>query len=191
VNTKLKECNFGLVIHVDELIMLLNKVEEKIKNKEQIILNYLKNYDVIPQDIYDWLLNNQNYSNSFILLGDFNYLGIRTIKIDKRKAIELYEKVADLDNAAGINRLGYFYQRGKKKFESYQRAADLGNVFGMNNLEHCYEFGIGIDINKQNAFECYQKSADLGHIHGIYNLGDYYFYRIGTNINEQKAFNFF
>ena len=55
------------------------------------VLNYICNYKIILQEIYNWLLNNQNNSNSIYLLGFFNFHGIVT-DINKQKAFELYQK---------------------------------------------------------------------------------------------------
>ncbi|GES93139.1 kinase-like domain-containing protein [Rhizophagus clarus] len=61
-------------IIVDEILYILNKLEKVDERRE--ILNYLNNYNMTPQEIYYWLLNNQDNSNSVLLLGVFYYLGI-------------------------------------------------------------------------------------------------------------------
>src|SRR5436309_1232088 len=75
------------------------------------ISNYFNNYNITTQQIYNWLLNNQNNSFSIFLLGIFNHFGIE-MDINKQKAFELYQKAADLGNAFGINNLGYCYENG-------------------------------------------------------------------------------
>ncbi|RIA82399.1 kinase-like domain-containing protein [Glomus cerebriforme] len=190
--------NFSAI--VDELVDLLNKVEEKNNDNEiQIILKHLDSHNVNSQEIYYWLLNNQNSSNSFVLLGEFNYLGIGT-DINRKKAFEFYKRAADLENIFGINSLGNCYQHGigtsvnkRNAFESYQRAADLGSTSGMNNLGEFYEYGIksSVNVDAKKAFKLYQKAANSGNSCGIYNLGDCYLYGIGTSVDEQQAFELF
>ena len=82
-----------------------------------------------------------------------------------------------MENAYGINNLGYCYGNGigtsidkQKAFELYQEAANLGNTSGINNLGDCYYSGIGIGMDEQKAFELYQKAANLGLIAAQNNL---------------------
>jgi TPR repeat protein len=117
------------------------------------VLIYLNNHNVTLQEFYNWLLNDQNNSNSIVLLGDFNYLGIGT-SVNEQKAFELYQKAANLGNAVGIANLGYCYENGietntdeKKAFELYQKAANLGNRFAIYGLGECYQCGIGTKRN--------------------------------------------
>ncbi|GBC20845.1 kinase-like domain-containing protein [Rhizophagus irregularis DAOM 181602=DAOM 197198] len=180
---------------VDEIVEFLDMIGEE-KDKRNIY-DSLNNYNMTSREIYIWLLNNQHYSNSVVLLGDFNYLGIE-INVDVNKAFELYQKSADLENEFGINNLGYCYQNGigtdideKKAFELYQVAADLGNASGIDNLGYCYQNGIGTKIDEKKAFELYQKAADLGNTPGIDNLGYCYQNGIGTDISEKKAFELY
>ena len=65
---------------------------------KQEISNYFNTHDITLQQIYNWLLNNQNDTNSIFLLGIFSYLGIE-MDINNQKAFELFQKVADLGNA--------------------------------------------------------------------------------------------
>ena len=56
---------------VNELVNLDFKEinEGKDKNvRKQHVLNYIENHAVILQDIYNWILNNQNHLNSVYLL---------------------------------------------------------------------------------------------------------------------------
>ncbi|RIA92719.1 hypothetical protein C1645_820323 [Glomus cerebriforme] len=144
-------------VMVDELISLPYTIgnEEELKHK---VFNYLNNHNVTLQEIFNWIVNNQNYSNAIVIYGEFNEYGIGT-SIDKQKAFELYQKAADLKN---------------KAFELYQKAADLGNANGICNLGVCYQNGIGTSVDKQKAFELYRKAAILGNCVAQYNLANTY-----------------
>ncbi|RIA93089.1 hypothetical protein C1645_722869, partial [Glomus cerebriforme] len=182
---------------VEELVALPYIVGDEESSKRNI-LNYLNDHNLTLQEIYNWLINNQNNSNAIVLLGDFNNSGIGT-SIDKQKAFELYQKAANLENAIGINSLGYCYQYGigtrinkQKAFELYQKAANLGNAIGIKSLGYCYQYGIGTIVDKQKAFVLYQKAADLGNSFGIKNLADYcYRIGIGISIDKQKTFELY
>ncbi|GES91007.1 kinase-like domain-containing protein [Rhizophagus clarus] len=183
INESIFEEDLGIVI--DEFVKLdfkeVNKGKE-VNMRKQFFFDYFNDLKIKIQEIYSWLLNNQDDPNSAYLLGGINLLGccydsgIGT-DIDKEKAFELYQKAANLGNSHGISNLGWYYEKGfiacidkKKAFELYQRAADLGNSHGIRNLGRCYEKGIGIDVNKQEAFELYQKAANLGNRFAQYNL---------------------
>ena len=56
----LSENNFGIM--VNEIVLLLESV--KLERKKQEVLNYLNYHNTTSQEIYNWLLNSQNNSNS-------------------------------------------------------------------------------------------------------------------------------
>ncbi|EXX58133.1 uncharacterized protein OCT59_019287 [Rhizophagus irregularis] len=124
-----------LSIVIDELVDSIFKKPNKGKEESAIkqhILDFTNKNKI--QEIYNWLLNNQDRSNYIFLLGCFYHHGIET-RINKQKAFELYQKTAVLGNSNGINMLGY-----------------------------CYENGIGTSINKQMATELYQKAENLKNV---------------------------
>ncbi|GBB83537.1 hypothetical protein RclHR1_10230007 [Rhizophagus clarus] len=198
INKSIYEEDLGIV--VDELINLtfkdLNKGNEDNVRKQHI-LDYIDKHNVILQEIYNWLLNNQNHSNSIYLLGYFNYHGIVTDN-NKQKASILYQIAAELENIVAQLELAnmYIYGKGIKKdfskaFELSKKLAEKNNPNAINRLGYCYDFGIGIKINKKKAFELYQKAADLGNSNGMNNLGSCYEGGFGTYIDKQKAFELY
>ena len=105
-------------------------------------------------------------------------------KDDKKKAGELYEKLAfyydknlnydqafiffnkayNVGNKNVAFNLGVHYASNgnfDKAFKLFREAADLNNPYAMYNLAECYEFGNGTqkDINK--AIEFYTRAADF------------------------------
>src|ERR1043165_1033119 len=70
-----------LSIVIDELHNLISKETSEGKEERAIkrhVLDYIHDHKIIPQVIYNWLLNNQNHLNSIYLLGYFNYHGFGT-----------------------------------------------------------------------------------------------------------------
>ncbi|RGB26725.1 kinase-like domain-containing protein [Rhizophagus diaphanus] len=182
-------------ILVIEIIIFLQDVE--VVRKKQEIINYLNYHNLTSREIYNWLLNNQDNSNSVFLLGVFNHVGIE-INVDEQKAFELYQSAANTGHVSGIINLGFCYNNGigtsidnQKAFELYQKAANLGNSCGINFLGYCYQEGIGTSIDYQKAFELFQESANLGSVFGICGLGCCYDYGIGTSIDKKKAFELY
>ncbi|POG65428.1 kinase-like domain-containing protein [Rhizophagus irregularis DAOM 181602=DAOM 197198] len=93
---KISQTNINFNIVVDEIVVLYEKENNKVFKQNN--LNYLNDsYNMTLQEFYNWLLSDQNNSNSILLLGVFNHLGIG-ISIDNNKAFELYQKSANLGN---------------------------------------------------------------------------------------------
>ncbi|GBB84566.1 hypothetical protein RclHR1_11130003 [Rhizophagus clarus] len=178
-----------LDIMVNEIVLLFENTD--IKGEKQEIISYLDNHNLTSKEIYNWLLNNQNNSNSVFLLGVFNHFGIE-IDVNEKKAFELYQNAANSGNVHGIRSLAFCYYVGvgtnideQKTFELYQKAANLRNSRGMYSLGYCYLYGIGTNFNCQKAFELYQNSANLGNRVAQYNLaGMYYNGEVKEDINQ-------
>ncbi|EXX79640.1 hypothetical protein RirG_003630 [Rhizophagus irregularis DAOM 197198w] len=177
INKSIFEEDLSIVI--DKLVNLicveLNKGKDSIVIKQHVF-DYINNCKIILQEIYIYLLNNQNESNSIYLLGYFNNYGIET-EVNEQRAIELYLKAANLENrVAQLNLVNeYIYGKGGYKngdiaFELTKKLAEEEYACGINNLGYCYEVGIGTNVNEDKAFEFYQKAVDLGNINGINNL---------------------
>src|SRR6266536_1096404 len=101
-----------LSIVIDELVNLIFKEVNEGKDAKiikQHVLDYISNHKINLQEIYNWLLINQNVSNSIYLLGYFNYNGIET-NVDKGKAFKLHKKAAILENNLAQLSLAYMYE---------------------------------------------------------------------------------
>ncbi|CAB4404706.1 unnamed protein product [Rhizophagus irregularis] len=196
INDHIFEGELSIVIDVlvDLIFKELNQGEDNIVVKK-IVLDFIKNHKIT---LYNYLLNDQSNSNSICLLGYFYCYGIEN-EVNEQRAIELYQKAANLENRVAqfslVNEytsrkvLETYYSR--VAFELSKKLADDNYAYGCNNLGYCYENGIGTDINNQKAFELYQKAADLGNINGLNNLGWCYYDGIGTDVNIQKVFESF
>ena len=54
----------------------------------------------------------------------------------------------------------------KRAVEYYQKAADMGDASATVNLGVMYEYGNGVDKDPKRAVECYQTAADMGDARG-------------------------
>ncbi|RGB29650.1 hypothetical protein C1646_672286 [Rhizophagus diaphanus] len=179
INENIYEEDLSFII--EELINIyLNDLNKGIKTniRKKNFLDYINNNEINLQEMYYWLLNNQNNSYSIYLLGYFNYHGIET-NINKEKTFELYQKAAKLENIVAQLDLAAIYidERDKKNYEKayelFKKLTEMENPNAINMLGYCYDYGFGIDVNKQKAVELYQKAADLGNSDALINLEIY------------------
>ncbi|EXX63649.1 uncharacterized protein OCT59_007104 [Rhizophagus irregularis] len=161
------------------------------------IFDYFNNDDINSQEIYNWLLINQNNPDSIFLLGYFNYLGIETNE-DNKKAFDLFINASEQGHALAQFYVGLCYETGrgtikneKLAFKCYEKIANLGYASGLIKTGYFYSYGIGITINKQKAFELYQQAANLGNSNAQYNLALMYQNGKGVNKDYNKAFELF
>jgi TPR repeat protein len=188
-------CEEDFSIVIDELIndyskMANNGKEERVRKK--YVLDYMNNHRINLQEIYNWLLNNQNGSNYIYFLGYFNCNGIGT-NINKQKALELYQKAVELKNNVAQYNLAKMYLIGDgvdqnhiKALELAKNLAEKGYLAGINMLGYCYDCGFGTNVNTQKALELYQKAANSGNIVAQYNIALMYEYGkgIGKDVNQ-------
>ena len=113
-------------------------------------------------------------------LGEKYYNGDGVEK-DYEKAVEYYEKAAELENAAAQNNLGLCYENGhgvlqdyKEAVKWYRKAAEQGNTVAQYNLGHCYANGIGVPRDYKEAVKWYRKAAEQGDTAAQNNLGGCY-----------------
>ena len=106
----LTENDFNATVY--EMNVLFNNGSEIGRGQE--ISNYLNNHNINSQEVYYWLLNNQNDLNSIVVFGYFNYFGIGT-SIDNQKAFKLFQKAANSNHPSAISQLGNCYQHVIKK----------------------------------------------------------------------------
>ncbi|RGB36249.1 hypothetical protein C1646_697668 [Rhizophagus diaphanus] len=198
INENIYEEDLSIV--VNELVNLYFKevnegIEERVRKKH--ILDYINNLNINLQEIYNWLLNNQNDSNFIQLLGYFNYYGI-VINADVQKAFKLYQKAAELENIVAQFELANMYMDGEGTDKDYEKAfklskklADKEYSSGINLLGYCHDIGIGTDVDKLKAFELYLKAANLDNSIAQHNIG--HMYKDGEGIEQDfnKSIEFF
>ncbi|GES74739.1 kinase-like domain-containing protein [Rhizophagus clarus] len=176
--------NEDLGIVIDELINFIFKelneeiCDDNIINKK--FINFMNNHEIIPREIYNYLLYDQNNSNSIYLLGYFNYYGIE-VNINQQRAFELYQKAMKLKNDVAQLELAAMYIYGNdivnknynEGFKLIKELADKGIPNAINKLGLCYEsgqynlasmyeIGNGTEKNMEQAIYWYKKSAEQG-----------------------------
>jgi TPR repeat protein len=193
------EKDFNIIVDEinDYMLKLATKGIEWKLFKQQVI-DYFNNYNVNLQEIYNWLvLNNQNNSNSIFLLGYFIYFGIET-NIDYKRAFNLFNDASEKNHMFAQFFVGSCYQHGngtmkdeKLAFEYYEKSANNNFTSGQLECGYFCKNGIGIEKNYKEAFYWYEKAANNGNIMAMFNLGRDYLNGEGVERNYNKAFELF
>ncbi|POG64544.1 kinase-like domain-containing protein [Rhizophagus irregularis DAOM 181602=DAOM 197198] len=197
INENISSENYFSIV-INEIVDLIFK--ENIKdnrNVKQHVIDYLNNHNVNSKEIYNWLLNNQNNSESIFLLGYFNYVGIGSTK-DEEKAFNLFINASKQDHTLAQYCVGLCYQFGngitkneKLAFEYYEKVANKDYANGQFKLGWFYKNGVSVNKDLKMAVYWYEKAADNGHLKAMHNLGLSYENGDGVDKNNQKAFELF
>lgn len=114
--------------------------------------------------------------------------GEHNIKIDKEKALRIYEEAPNDDEA--LNSIGsLLYERGqfKRAAEYFRKASEKGNITSLNNLGIWYELGKGVHIDLNKAAELYEEASKQDNAQAMSNLG-YLLYKKGKVSNSEHQF---
>ncbi|KAK8858175.1 hypothetical protein M9Y10_013276 [Tritrichomonas musculus] len=205
-----------LAMLFNEILFFANSDEDyifalydKIKELQNNLTN--KNDRVDVQFVIDNANNGELYGMFNLAVMYHNNWG--GIPLDYPKALEWFEKVAELNFPAAIYDIGnmYYRKRGvprllEKAFEYYKRSADMNFIEGYNGLGNMYYHGevpilddqrdpnTGLLLHYQppdyeKALQCYKYAADRGHSYARCNCGHIYYYGklSGGKPDYQKA----
>lgn len=118
--------------------------------------------------------------------------------VDHKKALELYQQLADKNVAEAMNNLGYMYQCGlgvapddEKAAQFYQKAADQGSMQAANNLGYLYYKGLGVKQDMAQARALFEKAVQAGEPGAMTNLGWMYVQGKGVKQDFDKAIALF
>ncbi|MCC8153803.1 MAG: hypothetical protein LIP01_06040, partial [Tannerellaceae bacterium] len=138
--------------------------------------------------------------NAAYQLGNLYEQGIGTENDtpDYVKALEYYEKAAELGYLPGYERCGLYYLNGyageadmEKCLSYYEKGSSHGSPYCKVELGLLYLNGNGVEENEETAFTLFQEAAETEYIAGYYFLGRCYKYKWGTEENPDKAFELF
>ncbi|GBB88059.1 hypothetical protein RclHR1_01460009 [Rhizophagus clarus] len=187
-----------------DFISIVNKTTEYIFetiNKGLLgklhILDYFKNNNIDSLEIYNWLINNQDNSNSIFLLGYFNYYGVVTNK-DHDLAFKLFLNASEKDHILAQSFVGKSYQYGlgttkneKLAFKCFEKLAHRNYAIGEVDVGYCYSQGIGTERDLSKAVFWYEKAVQNKSIVAMSNLGTKYINGDGVIKDYEKAFELF
>ncbi|MCH5340321.1 MAG: tetratricopeptide/SEL1-like repeat protein [Acetatifactor sp.] len=120
------------------------------------------------------------------------------VEQDSAKAIEWYEKAADLGYTSAMSNIGYMYYRGEgvdqnyaQAMEWYGKAANLGNSNAMDWVGYMYQYGLSVEQDYTKAMEWYEKAADLGSSSAMNNIASLYYNGKGVEQDYAKSMEWY
>ncbi|GBC05719.1 hypothetical protein RclHR1_00640007 [Rhizophagus clarus] len=190
----------GFDIIIDEINNYLIKLANKgiiWSSLKQQVIRYFKDHNINLEEIYNWLLNNRNDSNSIFLLGYLTFFGIGT-NYDHRKAFDLFLDASEKNHIFALYFVGNCYQYGngtirneQLSFEYFEKSANNNFTNGQLDIGYLYECGIYIEKDSKKALYWYEKAANNGNIMAMYNIGLCYEDGIGVAKDIDKAIYWF
>ncbi len=111
--------------------------------------------------------------------GYYYYTGKEGYPLNYNKALQCFQKAAELGVSAAMNYMGLFYERGELVNQNSRLAvdwfyralqADSGNAHAAYNLARMYYNGIGVAKDMVKAYEFSKATVDLGlgNTHSVY-----------------------
>ncbi|CAI2161985.1 13659_t:CDS:2 [Funneliformis geosporum] len=139
----------------------------------------------------NYMIVNQNDSNSIFLIGYLYYYGIGVFE-SKERAFNLFINVSERNYTLAKLYVGMCYEFGngvrkneRLAFKYYEEMAN--EDYAVGQLRCCYNNGIGTVIDKHTAFELYKKAANLGNKIAQFNLALMYQHGEGVDKDIRKT----
>ncbi|MCR5103912.1 MAG: sel1 repeat family protein [Eubacterium sp.] len=121
------------------------------------------------------------------------YYGLNGVSTDNDKALEAFQKAADLDSADAFYYIGRIHNRAEEYDEAktaYDKAIELGNSMAKLALGDYYNFGYGVEKDYAKAKELYEAAIDEGCIEANIGLGWIYMTGDGVDADLSKAIEY-
>ena len=133
--------------------------------------------------------------NAAYRLGWMYERGFLSEEPDYVKAMEYYEKAAELDNVDGYCRAALYLANGYsgvtdavKSRKYYEKAAGMGSCFALVELSFLYENGNGVERSYEKAFELCEKAAQEGYPYAMFRVGLYLEKAVLGEAKPEEAF---
>ena len=133
--------------------------------------------------------------NAAYRLGWMYERGFLSEEPDYVKAMEYYEKAAELDNVDGYCRAALYLANGYsgvtdavKSREYYEKAAGMGSCAALVQLSFLYENCNGVERSYEKAFELCEKAAQEGYPYAMFRVGLYLEKAVLGEAKPEEAF---
>ena len=142
-------------------------------------------------------LSDQGYAKAQSKLGWIYERGIG-VKVNYKKALELYQKSKNKDDGFAYVRLGFMYQRGvgvekdtTKSVELIKKSIARGHGHGHALMGYAYFVRAGVARDYDLARKHAELAAEKGSAWGYAWLGRTYEFGLGIDVDYEKAFNWY
>jgi len=175
--------------------MILEKVEGMLKTQDYDPLADIMSKKIISwKMVYDDVVKKEDADMLFALGKCYDYVKGDELPKDPKRAADLYQRAADLDNPSAMTNLAVCYMNGDgvrvdpgRAFELFETASKAGIAKAINNLGYCYRNGKGVAKDLNKAFELYQRAADMSDAGAVYNLALCCYRGEGVRKNKKRA----
>ena len=120
--------------------------------------------------------------------------GINGYSVDKKLALQWYEKAAEEGDTDAIHEAGFRYYNGvgcsknpEKALYGIEKLAETGNAAAMVTVAAMYRGNEGFPANKEKEFYWMKKAAENGEGVAMNDLAVMYMFGQGTKINLDQA----
>ena len=198
----------GTSINYEKTLEIVNQCLEKNEYDLLFILGKLyheglgvnQNFDLAYENYTKSIKKSNNdiaKANSMNNLGSM-FLQGEGVKKDIDKAIEYFQRSAELGNDTAMLNLGLLYFNGndvennyRLAFEYFCNAAAKFNGKSLNILGYYYEVGLLGNQDISKAIECYRKSYENDFVKAAYNYARFFENGIGVPTNYEEAFRLY
>ena len=155
----------------DDIDIDIDELAEKAENGDVNALDTLIDFFYEQDDFEEVFKWSEKFAEKNNAVGFYNlalcYANGRGCITDMKKAVELYEKAADMGVPQAMTNLAVLYINGdnveqneEKGFELFMKAAELDHGSAMRNLGWCYQMGLGTECDIEKAVEWYEKALE-------------------------------
>ncbi len=122
------------------------------------------------------------------------YYALNGATADNDKALEAFQKAADLDCADAYYYIGRIHDRAKEYDDAkiaYEKSAELGNSMAKLGLGELYLAGNGVETDYSKAGDLFNDAVNDGCVEANAGLGDLYQEGFGVEADINKAIGLF
>lgn len=139
------------------------------------------------------LASDSGDSNAMVLIGDIYYYENSGVSRDPIKALEWYQKAAEMGNVEGMIRCAQLNLTELREpnydeaYSWYTKAASSGSVAAMCALGQMYEVGGFGKIDYASAAEWFIRAAYYDDAESMWHLGRFFEYGLGVREDDERA----
>ncbi|CAG8718101.1 8433_t:CDS:2 [Dentiscutata erythropus] len=185
---------YDMPIFANKLYSTCNKLFNEGRSVSDVIINFISKHNKTQEEVFNWLLKNNDNSKYICLLGLFYSWSIGTVKSDT-ESFNLFFNAANKGDGIAQYFVGRCYEVGWNNTKKNMREAIDWYNKAIKNGCAAAERILGDYYYKNDkytqAFELLQSAVNKGNVIAMTNLGLCYQRGRGTDTNMVKGFKLF